>query len=98
MTLSRSLSCRPTVSERGITLTFASGAQVDLLDKEAHWVRDEVVNGEYTSPTREACRSSAEMRYGSATHLEQIELTELAESIAGCEECLKTRSRWVHLL
>jgi hypothetical protein len=38
------------------------------------------------------------MRYGSATHLEQIELTELAESIAGCEECLKTRSRWVHLL
>ena len=31
------------------------------------------------------------------THLDQIELTELAESIAGCEECLKTRSRWAHL-
>jgi uncharacterized UBP type Zn finger protein len=30
-------------------------------------------------------------------HLDQIELTELAESIAGCEECLMTRSRWVHL-
>ena len=30
-------------------------------------------------------------------YLEQIELTELAESIAGCEEGLKTRSRWVHL-
>jgi hypothetical protein len=31
------------------------------------------------------------------THLDQIELTELAESIACCEERLKTRSRWVHL-
>jgi hypothetical protein len=31
------------------------------------------------------------------THLDQIELTELAESIAGCEEYLKSRSRWVHL-
>jgi hypothetical protein len=31
------------------------------------------------------------------THLDQIELVELAQRIAGCEECLKTRSRWVHL-
>jgi hypothetical protein len=31
------------------------------------------------------------------TRLDRIELTELAESIAGCEGCLKTRSRWVHL-
>jgi hypothetical protein len=31
------------------------------------------------------------------THLDQIELTELAQSIACCEECLKTRGRWVHL-
>jgi hypothetical protein len=30
-------------------------------------------------------------------HLDQIELTELAESIAACEEWLETRSRWVHL-
>jgi hypothetical protein len=42
------------VSEHGITLTFASGAQVDLLDEEAEWLRDELVRGEYTSPTRDA--------------------------------------------
>ena len=30
-------------------------------------------------------------------HLDQIELTELPEPIAGCEECLKTGDRWVHL-
>ena len=31
------------------------------------------------------------------THLDQVELTELPATIAGCEECLKTGSRWVHL-
>jgi uncharacterized UBP type Zn finger protein len=31
------------------------------------------------------------------THLEQIELTELPSHIAGCEECLKIGSPWVHL-
>ena len=31
------------------------------------------------------------------THLDQIEVTELPEQIAGCEECLKTGDRWVHL-
>ena len=31
------------------------------------------------------------------SHLDQIELTELPASIAGCEECLKTGDRWVHL-
>ena len=31
------------------------------------------------------------------THLESIELTELPAQIAGCEECLKIGSRWVHL-
>jgi len=30
-------------------------------------------------------------------HLDQIEVTELPDRIAGCEECLKTGSRWVHL-
>ena len=30
-------------------------------------------------------------------HLDRIEVTELPESIAGCEECLKTGDRWVHL-
>ena len=31
------------------------------------------------------------------SHLDQIEVTELPEPIAGCEECLKTGDRWVHL-
>jgi uncharacterized UBP type Zn finger protein len=31
------------------------------------------------------------------THLNQINVTELPGSIAGCEECLKTGSRWLHL-
>ena len=31
------------------------------------------------------------------SHLDQIELIDLPESIAGCEECLKTGDRWVHL-
>ena len=42
------------MSERGITLTFASGARVDLLDDEAAWLRDELVRGEYTSLKRDA--------------------------------------------
>ena len=31
------------------------------------------------------------------SHLETIQFVELPESIAGCEECLKTGDRWVHL-
>jgi uncharacterized UBP type Zn finger protein len=31
------------------------------------------------------------------THLDTIEVTELPVDIAGCEECLKTGDRWVHL-
>ena len=31
------------------------------------------------------------------THLEQIRLTDLPAAIAGCEECLKLGSGWVHL-
>ena len=30
-------------------------------------------------------------------HLDQIEVTELPEPVAGCEECLKIGSGWVHL-
>ncbi len=30
-------------------------------------------------------------------HLDQIEITEPPAEIAGCEECLKTGDRWVHL-
>jgi hypothetical protein len=31
------------------------------------------------------------------THLNQIELTGLPESIAGCEDCLAIGATWVHL-
>ena len=31
------------------------------------------------------------------THLDRIEVTELPETIAGCEECLKIGGTWVHL-
>jgi hypothetical protein len=31
------------------------------------------------------------------THLDQIEVLELPDPIAGCEECLAVGSRWVHL-
>ena len=31
------------------------------------------------------------------THLEEVRVTELPDEIAGCEECLKTGSPWVHL-
>ncbi|MDQ2677033.1 MAG: UBP-type zinc finger domain-containing protein [Actinomycetota bacterium] len=31
------------------------------------------------------------------THLDQIEVVETPAEVAGCEECLRTGSRWVHL-
>jgi uncharacterized UBP type Zn finger protein len=31
------------------------------------------------------------------THLDTIEFRDLPDQIAGCEECLKTGDRWVHL-
>lgn len=31
------------------------------------------------------------------THLDQVLLLEPAEPVAGCEECLRTGGRWVHL-
>ncbi|MGH3116440.1 MAG: UBP-type zinc finger domain-containing protein [Gaiellales bacterium] len=31
------------------------------------------------------------------SHLGRIEVTELPEPLVGCEECLKTGDRWVHL-
>ena len=31
------------------------------------------------------------------THLDRIEITQLPENIAGCEDCLKIGSTWVHL-
>jgi uncharacterized UBP type Zn finger protein len=30
-------------------------------------------------------------------HLDQIELRELPESVEGCEECLRTGGKWLHL-
>jgi uncharacterized UBP type Zn finger protein len=31
------------------------------------------------------------------THLDSIEITELPESIEGCEECLESGDKWCHL-
>jgi Zn-finger in ubiquitin-hydrolases and other protein len=31
------------------------------------------------------------------SHLDQVLVTELPQHIAGCEECLKIGSRWLHL-
>ncbi len=33
----------------------------------------------------------------SCAHLDQVELLELPEEVAGCEDCLKIGGRWVHL-
>jgi uncharacterized UBP type Zn finger protein len=33
----------------------------------------------------------------SCTHLDSIRVTELPESVAGCEECLKAGDSWLHL-
>ena len=33
----------------------------------------------------------------SCGHLDQIELVELPAEVAGCEECLASGDRWVHL-
>lgn len=37
------------------------------------------------------------MTEGRCSHLDQIEVTELPASPAGCEECLKIGAWWVHL-
>ena len=31
------------------------------------------------------------------THLDQIKVTRLPDSVEGCEECLKTGDPWFHL-
>src|SRR6476469_3887063 len=31
------------------------------------------------------------------THLDQIQITELPESVAGCEDCLAVGDKWLHL-
>ena len=31
------------------------------------------------------------------SHVDQVELRDLPDRVAGCEECLKTGDRWVHL-
>jgi uncharacterized UBP type Zn finger protein len=33
----------------------------------------------------------------SCTHLDQIEIADVPADVAGCEECLATGGRWVHL-
>ena len=33
----------------------------------------------------------------SCTHLDHVHVTKLPESVAGCEDCLLTGDRWLHL-
>src|SRR5262245_44911557 len=40
---------------------------------------------------------TCEPEMAACTHLDRIRVTELPASIAGCEACLKTGDRWVHL-
>jgi uncharacterized UBP type Zn finger protein len=37
------------------------------------------------------------MEASPCAHLDQVAVVELPEQVAGCEECLKTGGRWVHL-
>lgn len=37
------------------------------------------------------------MKAPACAHLDSIEVTELPATVPGCEECLKTGDRWVHL-
>ena len=36
-------------------------------------------------------------RDASCSHLDQIQVTELPDSVAGCEDCLRTGGKWLHL-
>ena len=33
----------------------------------------------------------------SCSHLDRIEVTQVPQEVEGCEECLRTGDRWVHL-
>jgi uncharacterized UBP type Zn finger protein len=37
------------------------------------------------------------MSANQCSHLDSIEITELPEEVAGCEECLETGGQWCHL-
>jgi uncharacterized UBP type Zn finger protein len=37
------------------------------------------------------------MATSGCTHLDQVQVTELPESVAGCEDCLRTGGKWLHL-
>ena len=37
------------------------------------------------------------MSASACTHLDQVELTELPAQVDGCEDCLRTGGKWLHL-
>jgi len=37
------------------------------------------------------------MSANACTHLDQVELTELPAQVDGCEDCLRTGGKWLHL-
>lgn len=38
-----------------------------------------------------------ERQAGVCAHLDQVQVTDLPQEVAGCEECLKAGDRWMHL-
>ena len=43
------------------------------------------------------CRHGSDMSNAACTHLDQIALRELPRSVEGCEDCLRTDGKWLHL-
>ena len=68
----------------GGSLTFDTGER-----------RDDVPRVDPARPTGHP--KNGDTRMTTCTHLDTITVTELPESVAGCEECLKTGDVWLHL-
>jgi hypothetical protein len=82
------------MTERSITLTFTSGARVDLPQREAAWLRDELLARELEVPRRDAglvvdraltaaCDDDADIQPADMT---AANLVELAWALRGMQE------------
>ena len=48
-------------------------------------------------PLPHPCRRGSHVSNAGCTHLDQIAVRELPASVEGCEDCLRTGGRWLHL-
>lgn len=48
-------------------------------------------------PTSDASQPEDESLMATCNHLEHVRVTQLPESVNGCDECLKTGDPWLHL-